>query len=163
MDPRIVAPAETLRLNTKLFRNCLHGMTQEQARARYEGYPNNALWVSAHMVKARYGLLRRLGAERPNPLPEALVNAKSIDDVATWPLLADVLAAWSDASHALRDRVAALTADELNTPVDVRFPVFEQTVFALTTFMVLHDTYHVGQLSVLRRLAGLPAMSFADP
>ena len=163
MDPRAVAPAEILRINTKLFRNCLHGMTQEQAQARPSGETNSALWVAAHMVKARYGLLKWLGAERRNPLPGTLLTARSIDDVREWPALPDVLAAWTDASHALRDRLAAMTAAQLSTPVEVRFPVFEQTTFALLVFMVQHDSYHLGQLSVLRKLAGLPGMSYTEP
>ncbi len=163
MDPRAVAPAEILRINTKLFRNCLHGMGQAQAESRPSGESNSALWVAAHMVKARYGLLKWLGAERPNPLPPALLAAKSIDEVHDWPSVADVLAAWADASHALRDRLAAMTAAQLGTPVEARFPLFEQTTFALLTFMVQHDAYHLGQLSVLRKLAGLPGMSYTDP
>ena len=163
MDPRAVAPAEILRINTKLFRNCLHGMSQAQAEGRPSGETNSALWVAAHMVKARYGLLKWLGAERPNPLPAALLAARSIDEVRDWPPVADVVAAWTEASHALRDRLAAMTAGQLSTPVDVRFPVFEQTTFALLTFMVQHDSYHLGQLSVLRKLAGLPGMSYTEP
>ncbi len=160
MDPRIIAPAETLRVNTKLFRNCLADMTQAQAEARPDGFGNSALWVAAHLVKARHGLLKRLGAERPNPLPAELVAARGITDVTAWPALDEVRAAWTDVSHALRDRMAALTPAELDAAVDVRFPVFEQTTFALIVFMVMHDTYHVGQLSTLRKLAGLPGMSF---
>jgi uncharacterized damage-inducible protein DinB len=163
MDPRAVAPAEILRINTKLFRNCLHGMTQEQVERRVSSDTNNPAWVAAHMVKGRYGLLKWLGAERPNPLPAALVAAKSIDDVRAWPAVPDILAAWADASHGLRDRLAAMSAAQLSAAVEVRFPVFEQTVFALLTFMVQHDSYHLGQLSVLRKLAGLPGMSYTDP
>ncbi len=160
MDPRVIAPAQTLRLNTKLFRNCLDGMTQQQAEARPDGFGNSALWVAAHLVKARHGMLRWLGAERANPLPAGLVAAKGITDVTAWPALDEVRAAWTHVSHALRDRLATVSAADLDAPVDVRFPVFEQTAFALIVFMVMHDTYHVGQLSVLRKLAGLPGMSF---
>ncbi|MDE3153078.1 MAG: DinB family protein [Gemmatimonadota bacterium] len=163
MDPRLIAPAQTLRLNTKLFRNCLHGMTGEQAERRPEGFGNNALWVASHMTKARFGLLKRLGAERANPLPRGIVDAKGIDDVTEWPTLDAVRTAWTEASHAIRDRLEGMTAAQLDAPVDVRFPVFEQTTFALIVFMTLHDTYHVGQLSTLRKLVGLPGMSFADP
>lgn len=163
MDPRVIAPAETLRINTKLFRNCLHGMSQAQAESRPADGTNSALWVAAHMVKARYGLLKRFGDERPNPLPADLMSAKRIDDVAAWPPLSDVLAAWTDVSHGLRDRVASLTAAELDAPVEVRYPVFEQTQLGVLIFLVQHDTYHLGQLSMLRKVAGLPGMSYTDP
>jgi uncharacterized damage-inducible protein DinB len=163
MDPRVIAPAETLRINTKLFRNCLHGMTQTQAEARPADGGNSALWVAAHMVKARYGLLKRLGVERANPLPAELINAKGIDDVTVWPAVADVLAAWTDVSHVLRDRLPQLTAAELDAKVEVRFPVFEQTQFAVLVFMVQHDSYHLGQLSMLRKVLGMSGMSYTDP
>ncbi len=163
MDPRVVAPAETLRINTKLFRNCLHGMTQAQAEARPADGGNSALWVAAHMVKARYGLLKRFGAERPNPLPAELMNAKGIDEVKAWPAVADVLAAWTDASRGLRDRLPQLTPQQWDEPVDVRFPAFEQTQFGVLVFMVQHDSYHLGQLSMLRKVLGMPGMSYSDP
>jgi uncharacterized damage-inducible protein DinB len=163
MDPRIVALAETLRINTKLFRNCLHGMTQAQAESRANDGSNSALWIAAHMVKARYGLVKRFGGDRANPLPVELVNAKGINDVKVWPSVQDVLAAWTDASHALRDRLAQLSAADLDAAVDVRFPVFEQTQFAVLAFMVQHDSYHLGQLSMMRKVIGLPGMSYTDP
>ena len=36
-------------------------------------------------------------------------------------------------------------------------------ILLLLTFMVQHDSYHLGQLSLLRKLAGLPGMSYTDP
>jgi uncharacterized damage-inducible protein DinB len=163
MDPRVVPLAEILRLNTKLYRNCLHGMTQAQAEARPGDGANSALWVAAHMAKSRYYLLKRLGAERANPLPADLMNAKSVDDVTRWPAVTDVLAAWTNASHALRDRLPLLAPADLDAKVEVRFPVFEQTEFGVLVFLVQHDSYHLGQLSILRKVAGLPGMSYTDP
>jgi uncharacterized damage-inducible protein DinB len=163
MDPRVIAPSEIFRINTKLFGNCLHGMTADQAQARPGDRGNSAIWVAAHMIIARYGLLKRLGAETANPLPADLIAAKSIDDVKAWPSLDDLSAAWGTAAHAVRDRLGVITPAELNAAVDVRFPVFEQTVFGVLVFLAQHETYHLGQLSLLRKLAGLPAMSYGDP
>lgn len=163
MDPRVIASAETLRINTKLFRNCLHGMTQALAETRSNDGTNSALWVAAHMVKARYGLLKRFGEDRVNPLPAELMAAKGINDVKSWPSVQEVLAAWTDVSHGLRDRLPKLTAAELDAAVEVRFPVFEQTQFAVLVFMTQHDSYHLGQLSMLRKVLGLPGMSYTDP
>lgn len=163
MDPRIIGVAETLRINTKLFRNCLHGMAQQQAETRPNANTNSPLWVASHMTKARYGLLKRFGDERPSPLSVELMTAKGIDDVHVWPSVAQVLAAWTDASHGLRDRLPQLTAADLNAKVEVRFPVFEQTQFAVLVFMTQHDSYHLGQLSMLRKVVGMSGMSYTDP
>ncbi|HVB31458.1 MAG TPA: DinB family protein [Gemmatimonadaceae bacterium] len=163
MDPRVIAPSSILRLNTTLYRNCLHGMTAEQAQARPADHANSAAFVALHLVQSRYFLLKLLGAETANPLPADLAAARSIDDVKQWPAHADLEAAWTTASHALRDRLAAMTAEELDAAVTVRFPAPEQTVFGALTFLVQHDSYHLGQLSLLRKQAGLPAMSYGTP
>ena len=43
MDPRITSLAETLRLNTRLFRNCLDGFEEGKCRARPTPTANSRL------------------------------------------------------------------------------------------------------------------------
>jgi uncharacterized damage-inducible protein DinB len=160
MDPRTAPLAEILRLNTKLFRNCLDGLSEEQANLRPSGSTNSAAFVAAHLADARFYLLRILGAEQPNPLAPYLKDARSLDDLARCPSLAETQSAWTTAAHALRDRLEAMTAAEVDAPLKTQFPVPGQTVLAVLTFLVQHDSYHIGQLSLLRKYAGLPAMQY---
>ncbi|HEY5219275.1 MAG TPA: DinB family protein [Gemmatimonadaceae bacterium] len=157
----MIAPLEILRLNSRLLRNCLQGMTDEQSLGRPDDRANSAIWVAVHMTRSRYGLLKRLGVELANPLPPHVIAAKSIDEVTEWPPVADVVSAWNAAARALESRISAVTAAELDAPVDVKFPVHEQTNFGALVFLTQHDAYHLGQLSLLRKQAGLPAMSYA--
>lgn len=159
MDPRVVALADILRLNTKLLRNCLDGLTDEQAGARPSATTNSAAFIAAHVADARFLLLEVLGDARPSPLGFYLEKARGIDDVKQCPSLAETREAWTAASHALRDRLEVLTAAELDAAVSMRFPA-EQTVLGILTFLVQHDSYHVGQLALLRKYAGLPAMRY---
>src|SRR5688572_3515680 len=149
MDPRVVALADILRLNTKLFRNCLDGLTDEQAVVRPSATTNSAAFIAAHVADARFFLLKMLGDERSSPLAPYLENARGIDDVAQCPPLAETRAAWTAASHAIRDRLEVLTAADLDAGVSMRFPG-QQTVLGILTFLVQHDSYHVGQLALLR-------------
>jgi uncharacterized damage-inducible protein DinB len=126
MDSRIAPLAEILRLNTTLFRNCLDGLSDEQA----------------------------------DPLAPYLDGRQSLDELAKLPALAEIQAAWTKAAHLLRDRLAALTPADLDGPSGAKFPLFNGTVLATLTFLVQHDSYHVGQLSLLRKYCGLPAMRF---
>jgi hypothetical protein len=43
----------------------------------------------------------------------------------------------------------------------VRFPIGDATVLGLIAFMVQHDSYHIGQLALLRKHYGLPAMRYS--
>jgi uncharacterized damage-inducible protein DinB len=160
MDPRIAVLADTLRLNTKLFRNCLAGMTDEQANVRPTAASNSAAFIAAHLTEARYYLLKLLGAEEPNPIGRYLAGARSLDDLEACPPLAETLAAWTAVAHALRDRLERLTPEDLDAAITTRFPTATPTILGVLAFLVQHDSYHIGQLALLRRQIGLPPMSY---
>jgi uncharacterized damage-inducible protein DinB len=159
MDSRIVSLADILRLNTRLFRNCVDSLTDDAAARRPSATTNCAAFIAAHLVDSRFFLLRVLGAERPNPLAPYLDGARSIEDLKRYPSLAEVLAAWTTAAHALRERLDDLTTAELDGPTAAPF-VDGETMLAALTFLVQHDSYHIGQLAYLRKYAGLPAMRY---
>ena len=57
--------------------------------------------------------------------------------------------------------MAAITPAELDAPSGSQMPLEDSSVLGLFGFMVQHDSYHLGQLSLLRKYAGLPAMSYS--
>jgi uncharacterized damage-inducible protein DinB len=158
MDPRIAPLADILRLNTKLFRNCLAGLSDEQARVRPSATTNNAAFIAAHLVATRYDVLKALGAERANLLAACLEGVQGIEDMTRWPTRAEIDSAWTDTSHALRARLESLTGADLDGPPAAPFP--GRSMLEALVFAVQHDSYHVGQLALLRRHVGLPAMRY---
>lgn len=161
MDPRVTPLAAMLDVNTRLFRNCLAGLSEEQSRSRPSGATNHAAFVAAHLVESRYYILKGLGAAEPCPLEQYLGQWRGIDEITEWPTLPETLDAWDAGSKALAARLRSITPAELDAPAPTKMPVHEQTVLGTLTFLVQHDSYHVGQLSLLRKLAGLPAMTYS--
>jgi uncharacterized damage-inducible protein DinB len=160
MDSRLTPLAEILRLNTRLFRNCLDGMSEEQARMRPSPAANSAAFVAAHVAESRYFILKCIGAERPSPLEPFVGGWKAIDAITAWPTLDQIRAAWTAAGTALDQRFASITPAELDAPSDMGFPVESKTTAGVLAFLVQHDSHHVGQLAWLRKYAGLPAMKY---
>ncbi|MGH7561633.1 MAG: DinB family protein [Gemmatimonadales bacterium] len=160
MDPRVAPLAETLRLNSRLFGNCLDSLSDEQSRLRPAAGCNNAAFVAAHLADSRYFLLKTLGAERPNPLARYVGGWKGIDELTEWPSLEETRAAWAGAGAALDRRLGELTAADLDAASSLGFPVETKTLLGILSFLVAHDSYHIGQLSLLRRQCGLPAMRY---
>ena len=160
MDPRIQPLAAILRLNTRLLLNCLDGLTDETARARHGEGVNSALFIAAHTADTRFFILRTLCEPMENPLTPFLDKAKTIDDIVDWPSLDAVRDAWSSASAAIDTCLDTASPEDLDTPVDTRFPGVDRTRLGALTFLVQHDSYHVGQLALLRKPAGLPAMTY---
>lgn len=161
MDSRIAPLAETVRLNTRLFGNCLDGLSDTQAQLRPSATTNSAAYIAAHLVESRYYILKTLGVERPNPLERYTGSWKSIDEISEWPTLADTRTAWGTVSEELGTRLGSIGTEELDAPITTQMPLETRTVLGMLTFLVQHDSYHVGQLSLLRKSAGLPAMSYS--
>src|SRR5688572_19370916 len=160
MDPRVHPLAAILRLNTRLLLNSLDGLTDETAHVRHGAGVNSATFIAAHVTDSRFFMLRTLGGTLGNPLSPFLDKAKSIDDITDWPTLDAIRTAWSSVSAAIDTSLGNASPEALDTAVDARFPGVERTRLGALTFLVQHDSYHLGQLALLRKPAGLPAMSY---
>ena len=160
MDPRAQPLAAILRLNTRLLRNCLDGVSDEMARIRHAAGVNSAAFIAAHVTDSRFFLLRTLGGSLDNPLSAMLDEANGIDDITDWPSLDAIRAAWMNVSSAIDTLLDAVSPDDLDAAIDAKLPGVERTRLGALTFLVQHDSYHIGQLAMLRKSAGLPAMSY---
>lgn len=160
MHPAAAPLATILRLDTLLFHACLEGMDDEAARRRPTPATNSAAFVAVHLVDSRHYLARLLGAEPTNPFAGLLEGVESIDELSTLPSLDEVRRAWDDVSATLDVRLESVTDEELRAPSPQRFPVDDPTVGGALAFLAQHDAYHVGQLSLLRKYLGLPAMRY---
>lgn len=159
MDPRMQGLAAQLGLQSKLFLNCLDGVTEEDAAVRPNGV-NNMAFIAAHLVDARHWLARLVGLAIDNPFAERLANARTIDELADCPSIGEARDAWRALAGPLEAHVGTLDAGTLDRPSTMRFPVADKSVLGTIAFLIHHEAYHIGQLALLRRYTGSPAMSY---
>lgn len=163
MDTRVVPLHHILQLNTRLFLNCLDEVSDEAARWRPGESSNSLVYVALHLHDARHYLARFLGVTEPDPFAAITSTAEGIQDIDIYPSLAEMRTAWMEISLALEQRFVGLTAATLDqpTPDDApEFPVNDDSVLGAIAFLLQHESYHIGQLAFLRKLAGLSAMSW---
>ncbi len=162
MHDRLVPMYEIFKLNSRLFLNCLDGWKEDQARWRPSRDTNSAAFIALHLVDSRHYLAKSLGIGMENPFAALLESAKTIDDVRTWPPLEEVRDAWKSVTGAMRERFKTLTAEDLAAKAEwAEMPVDDRTNVGTLIFMMQHESYHIGQLGLLRKQAGLPAMSYS--
>lgn len=160
MHDRLVPIYEILKLNSRLFLNCLDGWKEDQARWRPSPDTNSAAFLALHLVDSRHYIANTIGVTMEHPFP-FLADAKTIDDLKTWPKLDDVRAAWKAVTGNIRERFKTLTPEDLAAKAAwTEMPMDDKTNLGLVIFMMQHESYHIGQLAILRKQAGLPAMSY---
>lgn len=160
MDPRLAPLAHTLELNTRLVLNCLAGVDGPTARRRITPDTNSMAFLLAHLADARHFLANTLGVPFANPLADQLKYGASEDEVGPLPELSILVDAWRKVSSHLVTALPGIPPERLDTPSATRFPIGDPTTLGTVTFLVQHESYHLGQLGLLRRALGLPAMSY---
>lgn len=160
MDERLTALYQIFKLNSRLFLNCLDGMDEDQARWRPGDRANSPGFVAAHLVDARHQLGRLLGVEAPKPFGGRLDAVRSMEDAHDMPTLDEIRTEWKAVTGNLRERLKTIGPGELSRPYEGGFPVEDRSTLGVIAFLLQHDSYHIGQLGLLRKQAGLAAMSY---
>lgn len=156
----IAAVREIFTLNTRLLLNCLDGVSDADANRRVLPDTNSMAFVTAHVVDARHFALTLLGRPMPNPLTETLGKAARIEDVEEMPALASLRAFWLAVSAALDRSLEAAPAESLRKASPQLFPVGDPSLLGGLAFLAQHEAYHIGQLALMRKGLGYPAMTY---
>jgi uncharacterized damage-inducible protein DinB len=151
--------SEILELNTDLFRNVLGGVTEPDAQRRLHG-ANSIAFLAAHLVDARFFMATLMDAPLSNPIGEALKDARSVDDVSELPTLEAVRTEWGRVSSHVAPRLQSPPAALLAATSPRRFPVADASVGGGLAFLLQHESYHLGQMALVRRQLGYPAVSY---
>jgi uncharacterized damage-inducible protein DinB len=161
LNPAVRPLVSTLELNTRLLLNALDGIDENTARTRPNEKTNHALFLACHLVDSRHYLARALGLASESPFKAMLEGAKGIDDVKQYPSLEEVREAWKDVGTRLSEHIGGLSGSDLEKPAAFAFPIEGgETLLGCLAFLVQHDSYHLGQVALLRRYVGLEAMSY---
>jgi uncharacterized damage-inducible protein DinB len=162
MDTRLVPLADILRLNTRLFLNCLDEVDDAAGSRRISSATNSLAFVAVHVLDARAYLTKALGGDGTHAFTEMLSAVNSIEEVDELPTLDQIRTAWADVTARLLERVTAVSSSELEAEAPAAFPIADPTVLGMIAFLVQHDSYHVGQMAFLRKALGFHAMSYSE-
>jgi uncharacterized damage-inducible protein DinB len=163
MDTRCVPLQIIAELNGRLFRNCCDQVTDAVAGRRLSDETSSFLFVACHIVDARAYIVGLVGGASDLPLVRNLRSVERIEDLPAPPTIAELLEAWDVLGTSFLRCLPRLSAQELNRESGERIPVTERTVFGALTFLLQHESYHLGQLAMLKKhLTGTP-MKYSGP
>jgi len=156
MDPRLVPVRTTLGMNAGLFRRALDGVNREQAHRRPNDRTNHLAFLAAHTLDGRYALLRLAGGEDENPHASLLAGATTLEEVETFPPLGELREGMPRTEERVDELFSALEAGALDESSPMDLPIGEASRLRALAFLGAHETYHVGQMGLVRKFLGFP-------
>ena len=109
MHPKMISHAAVLKLNKKLFENCLADVDEQTGQRRPNERTNNMIFLAVHIVDARYFLARMLGAEATWSVSKSLEGVERVEDLEEYPSMEEIRTAWQKVSHLLAERFSKIT------------------------------------------------------
>jgi uncharacterized damage-inducible protein DinB len=161
MLPELSPLVQLATLHTRLVTNAFDGIDDNLANRRPPGGVNPMVFLLVHLIDARCYTSELVGRAVANPLPADFETARSADDIDAYPAVEALLADWIRVSEQFDLGLRSMTRERADDPAPHRFPVDDPTRLGGLAFLLSHEAYHVGQLGLIRRQLGLPALDFS--
>jgi len=116
---------------------------------------HDARWITGHVTVYRKRLVTMMGLTARSDHWDEVFQKGTVPDAV--PAALDgglIVRAFHDAHQTMMPRWGSLTESDLNKPLGRNLPDGGDTIGAGLRFLLWHETYHLGQLGMLRRLAG---------
>ncbi len=149
--------ADQLSLNLGTVKINTIGLTHEDSLVAPPGGGNCLNWILGHLVASRNGMLRLLGREPVWDADRAKLYGRGSEAITAETALPfdEILADFAASQEPVLAAVKALTAEDLAASTTMRYLKGDAETMgsALATF-IFHESYHVGQTGLLRRIIG---------
>lgn len=149
---KVTSPVvQSLQMQQAFYAKALAGIKDEDASKRID-QGNHISWLAGHIVSCRYMLLGMLGVQEQEPYPLHYAGLKRITKEA-YPTLDDLQQDMPAISEKLTHRLLAMSEEELNADFH------GGKLLDVVLFFVYHEAYHIGQIGMLRKHWGYPALN----
>ena len=159
MSDLIVPVITQFRFNSSMLSIGLSDLTDDDAGWRLKGGDGSSIsFLTGHITSSRYGLLKALGVAEENPNAELFGADVGSKEASAYPPIAELRASWDEVAGKLDSALAALTDEQVLAVDPGGFPTPDQTLRGRLSFMAWHESYHIGQIGILRTERGYPSM-----
>ncbi len=145
--------------NSTLLTNSFAKVTEVDSLKRPNKRTNSMIFIALHVLDARCFILTQIGLKTKNPFGKYVDWAKTIDEIITYPKLKKVLSEWKRIDRILVEELNGINSRKLNSDQQFEFPDGKKIINMLA-FLAEHESYHVGQISFIRKYLGYPATSY---
>ncbi|WP_207429395.1 DinB family protein [Pedobacter sp. SYSU D00535] len=151
-------------LHQRLYNNVLDGISDEESNQRlYENTAmNHVKYLAGHLLNSQYGLATGIGLPvevKWNDLFAVMGQSAARDNYA-YPSIEEIRSEWNRLYEPLHQALERASTEALNEKPDAPFDQVATSKGELWAFINHHIAYHIGQIAILRRGFGKPAMRY---
>ena len=159
MSDLIVPAASQFLFNSGMLSLALSDLRQEDAVRRWKGGAGSSIaYLTGHLTSSRYGLMKTLGRVAENPFKDLYGAGVGSKDGSAYPPIGELRDAWDQAAGKLHAALQAVSDVDAVSPGDGSFPIPDNTLRGNLTFMAWHESYHIGQIGMMRTEMGYLSM-----
>jgi hypothetical protein len=159
--------AEQFALHTRLFNNVLEGIEDASGGKRVTEQVNHLQYIAGHLAHARYNYSPMLGLDAKFPYKELYVDPtkpppsnRPIDTSLQYPSLKELSKLWNDNAAPFVEALSKVSDEQAHHELPFPTPINDNSMLGFFGFLSSHEVYHIGQMSLIRKYLGLPAMSY---
>jgi len=154
MDTDFANVSGMFKANTDIVNKAISEVSPEHWFLRPGSDSNHLMWVLGHVVWSRGNVLKSLNEPWNIPSPTLFERGADLATQDEYPTVAEIRQAWDEVSAKLSGILAQVSAEKLSRLAPKGPPSFDGKVSGLVAFLAFHETYHVGQISYLRKWLG---------
>jgi hypothetical protein len=153
-------------ITTSWFLSVLDGIDDKDGVKTLSDNTNSLEWLAGHLLTGRYRNMMRIGLQvEPYKHLDKFINqtipppnAIAFDKSSSYPTLTDSKSQWIKYADLFLERLKVIDENVLKITLPFQLPAGGNTVEDALVFMTLHETYHIGQMSMIRKVLGYPGM-----
>ena len=154
METNLANVAGMFKINTDIVNKAIADVAVDDWFRKPGDDSNHLMWVLGHLIVHRGRTLKTLGEEWDSSWTTLFTRgAKRVAD-DEYPSVEEMRTAWSQVSDKLSTALRQSSADVLAKEAPAGPPSFDGKTSGTVAFFAFHDTYHVGQVSYLKKWLG---------
>ena len=156
-------------LLTNWYLSSIDGISDQDGSRVINDVTNSLEWLAGHLITGRYRNISRLGIKvEPNKGLDKFVNqaipppnAIAFDNKIKYPNLSECREEWENYSNIFLESLRKVEENTLKSEISFQVPTGGNTVEDALIFVALHESYHIGQMSIIRKSLGYSPMQLS--
>ncbi|MGC2195258.1 MAG: DinB family protein [Terriglobales bacterium] len=146
--------ASMFNTNAQAFEKATEGVPAEKWLVRPGNDSNHLAWITGHVVVHRAIVAKILGFEWSAPWEKLFARGAQLVAPEQYPDAGEIRRSFQEVSEKVASVLPGMSAEILRKPVPKEQPSLDGTVGGSIALLCLHETFHVGQMTYLRKWLG---------